>query len=110
MSHRQRAEQQRIDQPERRGAGPDRQRERKNGRGGGHLAFHNLTPAEDGVGAKRIEPPDEPDITALFALPQRGTERLPSFGGIATVLDGLFEVRLNLLVDLAAQAIATDYI
>ena len=41
-----------------------------------------------------------------FTLPQRGAKRSPSFGGIAALLDGFFDMRGKLLVDLAAQPIA----
>ncbi len=46
----------------------------------------------------------------LFALAQRGAEGPAGFGGIAALLDGFLDVRLELFVDFAAQAIAAKNI
>src|ERR1022692_4772784 len=110
LGHRQRPEQHRVYKPECRCAGSDRQRQRQDRRGGGHLPLHKLAPADDGVRAKRIEPRDEPDVAALFALPQRGAKSSPGFSPVATPLNGFFDVRREFFVDLAGQGIATKYI
>ncbi len=89
---------------------PIAKRQRQDRRGGSHLVLLELPPAEDGVGAQRIEPRDEPDVAALFALPQRGAKRSARFGGVAALLDRFLDVRLELFVDLAAQTIAAKYI
>ena len=101
---RQRPQEQRIDEAESRRAGADRQSQRQDGRRGGHLALLDLPPAEDSVGAKRIEPWEQADIAALFALPQRGAEGPASFRGFAAMLDGFLDVRLELFVYFAVQA------
>ncbi len=41
-----------------------------------------------------------------FALAQRGAERAARFGGIAALLDGFGDVRRELFVDLAVEAVA----
>jgi len=69
LSHWERPQQEGVDKPERRRACPDRESQRKDGCGRGHLPLHELPPAEDRVGAQRIQPCDEPDVTALFAQP-----------------------------------------
>jgi hypothetical protein len=42
-------------------------RERQYRRGGSQLVLPELPPAEDGVGAERIEPCDDSDVAALVA-------------------------------------------
>jgi hypothetical protein len=66
--------------------------------------------AENRVGAQRVEPRDDSDVAALFALPQRGAERLPRFGGVAALRERFLDVRLELFVDLAAQTFAAKHI
>ena len=104
--HRQRPQQQRVNEPECRGAGADRQSQRQNRRSGSHLPLHKLPPAEDGVGAKRLEPRDDSDVAAGFALAQRGAESAPRFGRFAALLDGFVDVQLQLFVEFAAHTVS----
>ena len=97
LSHWQRPQQQGVDEAECRRAGADRQSQRQDRRGGGDLVLLELPPAEDGVGAERIEPRNEPDVAALVALPQRGAECSAGFGGVASLLDRFLDVRLRAL-------------
>ena len=69
----------------------------KNRRGRSHLLLHQLPPAEDGIGTQRIEPGDQSDVAALFAMAQGGAERAAGFGRIAALRDRFFEVRLAAL-------------
>ena len=43
-------------------------------------------------------------------MAQRGAERSLGFGGVAAVFNCVREVRLQFFVDLAAQAIAAEYV
>jgi hypothetical protein len=103
--HRQRPQQDGVDQAECRRARADSQRERQHCRGGRHLVLEELPPREDRVGAERIEPREHAEILALLARVQRAAEGPASFRRIAALLDGLHNVRLELFVDVAAQAI-----
>jgi hypothetical protein len=69
-----------------------------------------LPPAENRIGAQRIEPSDKPDVATLLSQSQGGAERSPCFGRVAALLDRFFDMRLELFVDLAAQTIAAKYI
>ena len=97
-------QQQRVDDAEGRGAGADGEGERENGGGGGDLPLHELTPAENGVGAKGIEPGDEADVAAVFALAQGRAEGAASFGGVAALGGGFGEVRCEFFIEFAVQA------
>jgi len=110
MRDRQRAQQQRVDQPEGRRAGPDPERQRQDRRPRSDLPLRELSPTEDGIGAYGIEPCDPPDVEALLPMPQHRPERSPSLGRIAAMLDRIRHVGLQFFLDFAAQAIAAKYI
>ncbi len=67
--------------------------------------FHELPPAEDGIGAQRIEPFNQPNVAALLALAQHRPEGASRFAGIPTLLDGFRQVRPQFFIDLAAHAV-----
>ena len=94
-----------VDEAECGGAGADAESQRQDGRGGGHLAFHDLAQAEDRIGTERIEPHDELEVAALFAMPQQRAEGSTGFVRIAAPGDGFGDMRLELFVDLAVQAV-----
>ena len=91
MRHGQRPQQQGVDEPERAGAGADAQRQRQDGRRGSHLILLQLPPAENRIGAQRIEPSDKPDVATLLSQSQGGAERSPCFGRVAALLDRFFD-------------------
>jgi hypothetical protein len=72
----------------------------------GRVRFVELPPAEYCVRPQRFKPRDELDVAARFAMPKGGAERPSSFGGITTMRDAFFNVRLELFVDFAIQTIA----
>lgn len=101
MFHRQRPQQQSIDQAKCAGTSPDRQRQRHDGRERRHLVSLQLPPAEDDIGAKRIEPPDHLDAVTRFTLHQHPAQCASSLLRIAPLFDRLGDVRFKLLRDLA---------
>jgi hypothetical protein len=103
---RQRLEQQRVDQPEGRCAGSDRQPKRQNCRSRSDLSFHELPPAENGIGAERIEPWGNQQVAARFAVLQRGAKSSAGCCGVVAVLDRFIDVRRELFVEIANQTIA----
>ena len=104
MVDRQGTQQHGVDQPEGCGASADGQAERQNRGSRSHFAFDELSPAEDHIRPQRIEPREQPDVTAFITCRQQPPKCLADFDGVATILDRLVDVGLEFFSDFSIEA------
>ena len=102
----QRAPEQGVDKTEGGDTGADAEGERKHSGRGRDLVAAELPPAETYIGEKRLKPSGSANAVARLALAQYRTEGAACFVGVASRGNGFFNVRLQLFLDLAIQALA----
>ena len=102
----QRAPEQGVDKTEGGDTGADAKSKGKHSSPGRDLVAAELPPAETYIGEKRLKPSDNANAVAGLAGMQRAAECTARFFRITSGGDGFFNVRLQLFVDLAIQALA----
>jgi hypothetical protein len=112
LAHRQRPEDQRVDQRERCDARTKGQCQRHDGGAGRHRILPQHAHGQAHVAGDRIEPGEQLDVEALLAQPERAAEPPRHFArrGLARharghqLADALVNMELELLVELAPDA------
>ena len=106
MGDGQRTPEQGVDKTEGGDTGADAESEGKHRGHGRDLVAAELPPAESYIGEKRLKPSGNTNAVARLALAQYRTEGAACFVGAASRGNGFFDVRLQLFLDLAIQALA----
>jgi hypothetical protein len=110
MGYWKRAEEEGVDQAAGGGAGTESEGEGEDCGGGGDFIFAELPETEDGVGAKGIEPGKEFGVAAVFTMADLRAESAVGFLQVAAVGDGFCDVRFELFVEFAVEAIGAERI